>query len=202
MARIAFFTLNVAREPFDHPQMRGFVERIEDILAQASASPGFIEYATAMSVERDDPRLVWPAAKPPDHEAAMTLTLWRDVDAVFAFAYQGWHADALRLRREWTIAPEWPSYVAWWVADDEAPTWRDAAERHEWLRAHGPTPRAFDFRTPFDAEGRPLPPVRKPLGLALPQRMPSEQTKVAQSSMTMGGSLPWRARGKDAQTLR
>lgn len=196
MAQIAFFTLNVAREPFSHPQLRGFMERMEPILAQASATPGFIAFAPAMRLGPDDPALVWPRAKPREREAAMTLTLWRDLESVFAFAYSGLHAEALQLRREWTIPPEWPNYVAWWVASAaEPPTWRDAAQRHEWLRQRGPTPDAFDFRTPFDAQGQPTPPVRKPLGLVTPAQRAALGAGTPLPPMTLGGALPPRDAG-------
>lgn len=196
MAQIAFFTLNVAREPFSHPQMRGFVERMEAILAHAGASAGFIAFAPAMRLGPDDPALVWPLAKPPEREAAMTLSLWRDLESVFAFAYSDLHAEALQLRREWTIRPEWPNYVAWWAAGDaEPPTWREAAERHEWLRQRGPTPGAFDFRTPFDAQGQPTPPVRKPLGLVSAAQGKALRATGALPPMMLGGALPPRDAG-------
>jgi hypothetical protein len=190
MARIAFFTLNVAREPFSQPQMRGFVERIPAIFAEASAAPGFIAFAPAMSLAPDDPAMVWPAAKPADHEAAMTLTLWRNLESVFAFAYSRLHAEALQIRREWTVRPAWPTYVAWWIADDEEPTWRDAAQRHEWLTTRGSTPDAFDFRIPFDAQGRPTPPAHKPLGLVSPAQGKALRAASVLPSMTLSGDLP------------
>ncbi|MGH2500971.1 MAG: DUF3291 domain-containing protein, partial [Ktedonobacterales bacterium] len=135
MPRIAFFTFNVAREPFSQPQMRGFIERIPTTFAEASAASGFIAFARAMRLAPDDPAMVWPAAKPADHEAALTLTFWRDLESVFAFAYTRLHAEALQMRREWTIQPAWPTYAAWWIADDAEPGWRDAALRHAWLAA-------------------------------------------------------------------
>ena len=39
--------------------------------------------------------------------------------------------------------------VLWWTAD--VPTVEEAVARLEHLRAHGPTPRAVTFRTPFPA---------------------------------------------------
>lgn len=190
MARIAFFTLNVAREPFSQPAMRGFVERIPVIFAEASATPGFIAFASAMSLAPDDPAMVWPAVKPASHEAAMTLTLWRDLESVFAFTYSRLHAEALQMRREWTIRPAWPNYVAWWVGDDEEPSWRDAAQRHACLAARGSTPDAFDFRAPFDAQGRPTPPARKPLGLVSAAQGKALRVASVLPSMTLSGDTP------------
>lgn len=198
MARLAFFTLNVARESFSSPQLKGFVERIEPILAQASATHGFLDFPPAMRLSKDDPELIWPDAKPADAEAAMTLSLWRDIDSVFAFAYAGMHAEALRLRREWTVTSTWPNYVAWWVGDDEEPTWREAARRHESLRTRGPTVDAFDFRAPFDADGQPLPPVRKPLGVISSAHGGSVGVEHGLIAHDFDGALPLRAQTKHA----
>ena len=50
----------------------------------------------------------------------------------------------------------WPSYVAWWVEDGQKPAGEDAAKRLELLHDEGSTPHAFDFKTPFDADGQPI----------------------------------------------
>ncbi|HKG24044.1 MAG TPA: DUF3291 domain-containing protein, partial [Thermomicrobiales bacterium] len=84
---------------------------------------------------------------------AQTLSLWRDLESAVAFAYSGLHAEALRRRRGWFPAPAWPSYAAWWVADDNRPDWREAMRRLEHLHDRGPSTIAFDFRSPFDATG-------------------------------------------------
>jgi hypothetical protein len=81
-----------------------------------------------------------------------------DLESVYPFAYQGLHGEALRLRREWFVKPAWPTYVAWWVGDADEPSWEDAFRRMEHLHDHGPTPYAFTFSTPFDAEGHPAEP--------------------------------------------
>ena len=78
------------------------------------------------------------------------------MDSVFAFAYRGVHAEALRRRKEWFHKPQRPTYAAWWTPDEHLPTWAEAVERQERLHAQGPTPFAFDFRNPFDPEGNPL----------------------------------------------
>ena len=74
-----------------------------------------------------------------------------DLESVYA--YNGRHMEALKKRSEWFVKPEWPTYVAWWVEDGETPTREDAARRLEHLHDKGSTPHAFDFKTPFDADG-------------------------------------------------
>ncbi|HEX2347934.1 MAG TPA: DUF3291 domain-containing protein [Ktedonobacterales bacterium] len=167
MARVAFFTFGVLQEPRGHPQTRGFEERVAASFAEASGSPGFIGYPQGMHALPDDPTLEWPAAKGPQREAMMTLSLWRDLASVFAFAYglRGVHNEALKLRKQWFVAPEWPNYVAWWVADDHLPTWREAVERHRLLSERGPTPDAFDFHMPYDTEGNAISVLRRPIAL-------------------------------------
>jgi hypothetical protein len=41
--------------------------------------------------------------------------------------------------------------VLWWVPAGHVPSVSEAQERLAYLKEHGPTPRAFTFRTPFSA---------------------------------------------------
>src|SRR5581483_11172581 len=97
-----------------------------------------------------------PEGRLPFAAAPQTLSLWQDLSSVQAFAYSGAHLEALQKRKEWFRAPQWPTYAAWWVGDDEKPTWDDAMKRVEHLHDHGPTAFAFTFKQPFDAGGNPL----------------------------------------------
>ena len=63
--------------------------------------------------------------------APATLTVWDDLESVFAFAYYGVHGEALSKRKEWFVPPEWPTYVAWWVDDDHQPDWEEAGGGRE-----------------------------------------------------------------------
>ena len=91
------------------------------------------------------------------HDGAVaTLSLWRTLESVNAFAYSGVHGESLRHRLEWFITPQWPSYTAWWVADDHLPDWYEASERLEQLHDHGPSPLAFDFRHAFGPDHEPV----------------------------------------------
>ena len=96
--------------------------------------------------------------------AAHRLSLWTNLESVFAFAYRGRHAEALRGRKEWFKEANWPTYAAWWLADDYTPSWHEATERLEHLHDHRPTPVAFSFKQPFDAAGLPTVINRTPVG--------------------------------------
>src|SRR5262245_60785929 len=72
-----------------------------------------------------------------------------------AFTYAGIHAEAMRYGREWFLKPAWPPYVLWWVEKDQVPTWIEGVARHEFRHDNEASPFAFDFKTPFDKDGRP-----------------------------------------------
>jgi len=171
MARIAFMTFGVLQEPWGAERVRGFEDRLDATFAAAEASPGFI----AMDDSELDPALPadeqasgpWgvfrrPSLYPYEGEDpaldrdASTLSVWKDIESVFAFAYSGRHLEALQRRADWFELRRWPTYVAWWVGDDEIPTWAEACARLERLHAGGPGPSAFDFHHPFDASGKPV----------------------------------------------
>jgi len=90
-----------------------------------------------------------------DGRRPQTLSVWRDMESVYAFASRGRHLEAFRLRREWMVESDWPTYVAWWIEDGHFPTWPEANEHLQHLHDHGPTPFAFNFNAVFDAGGSP-----------------------------------------------
>ena len=160
MARVAFMTFGILREPWGHPAVQGFVDRLNGVSATADSSPGFIDQYRDQDTGDGNQfgtvvtgRFVTPNVA---DRVAQTLSIWTALQYVFAFAYAGDHAEALRRRKDWFLKGSWPTYAAWWVADDCWPQWEDANTRLEHLHDHGSTSYAFDFRSPFDIEGRPL----------------------------------------------
>jgi hypothetical protein len=157
MARVAFHTFGVLREPFGHPQVQGFEERVGVTFAAAEAAPGLLAYPASMQISQDDPAFADSSFTPAGAQSAMTISLWQDLESVCAFAYAGVHGEALRLRKEWFVSPPLgPTYTIWWVGDGDEPTWFEARERQWHLHTYGPTPFAFTFHTPFAADGTAL----------------------------------------------
>lgn len=160
MARIAFYTFAILREPQGHPQVQGFFDSQRPTVKVAENSEGFIDRDRPIEGnQRSWGPLIYPRFYDPqqhkDLYAPATLSLWTDVESVYAYAYHGAHGDAFRKRREWCLTPAWPTYVAWWVDTHHIPTRGEANQRLEYLYDHGSTAYAFDFKQPFDAEGRP-----------------------------------------------
>ncbi len=87
---------------------------------------------------------------------AQTLSLWTDIESVFAYSYGDVHAEGMKRRKEWVRDPEYPNYAAWWVADDHQPTYAEATARLEALHQNGPSPNAFNFKQAFGADSLPL----------------------------------------------
>jgi hypothetical protein len=159
VSRLAFYTFAVLRERPGHPLVEGFFERVASNNAAAAASEGFLGQSELDPVTGRESwgDLVMPRFFREEVHAAAprALSLWRDLESVFAFAYSGAHAEALTRRKEWFVRPEWPSYVAWWVEDHHLPDWHEAAARLEHLHDNGPSAYAFNFKEPYGPDGRP-----------------------------------------------
>ena len=159
MARIAFTTFGVLHELPAHPRSKGFMDRIAETYAAAERSEGFIERSirdannwTHSWGEQVCPNFLAPELLP---HVAQTLSIWQDTESVFAFSYADFHAEGMKDRKDWFRNPDYPNYVAWWIADDYKPTFAEATKRLEILQESGSNPDAFSFKSPYDAEGKP-----------------------------------------------
>jgi hypothetical protein len=148
---LAFYAVNVLREPLDSPAMCGLVAELDAVLDSARRTHGCLWVA----VGHHAPAL--PQVTGPTYSLA-TISLWEDAEAALAFAFHftGRHGIVMRRRNEWLVPFTGPMYAAWWVPSGHIPSWDDAVARIEHLRAHGSTACAFNFGRPFRADGRPL----------------------------------------------
>jgi hypothetical protein len=153
MPRLAFYTYGLLRAPLGHPQMRDFETVGASVFARARTAPGFLHLV-------ESPQTAYPRFRGAADHPADTLSVWASLEAVFAFAYGGLHAEALKQRKAWFRPQTQPLYAAWWLPEQHLPDWAEAVVRYERLADRGATPFAFDFRTPFSPSGERLPPVR------------------------------------------
>jgi len=146
--------LNIARAvaPLDSEPLRSFMDAIDAVNALADSAPGFVwrlededdEHPGATGIQAyDDPWLI------------VNLSVWESREALWDFVYAGDHLQIMRRRREWFGALAESHLVLWWVPEEPVPSIEEAVERLDDLRAHGPTPHAFTFKTAFEPDGAP-----------------------------------------------
>ncbi len=131
---IAQFNMARLRHGLDDPRLVGFSAGANMIRKAASAAPGH----------------VWSAQDVIDDAWFATRSLWESVEALESFVYSGIHRRYLERTNEWFLESEQANMVLWCVADDEIPELGEARTRLEELRQHGPSARAFGFRTAAD----------------------------------------------------
>jgi hypothetical protein len=141
-------SLNVGRllAPLESPQIAEFVAQLEPINRLADGSPGFVW--RLMTADGDATSI-----RPFDDDLVLVnLAVWESLESLRAFVYSSAHVNVLRQRRDWFERMATAHLALWWVEVDHLPTVAEAIDRLERLRRDGPTPAAFTFRTPFDAD--------------------------------------------------
>ncbi|MEM7711710.1 MAG: DUF3291 domain-containing protein [Pseudomonadota bacterium] len=142
---------HIRHSSIDAPEMKSFTDRVETINALARRSPGFVWTlegdggvgATRVEVFPENPNII------------IQLSKWDSVETLFQFAYKTAHAKLIAAKEDWFVpVPGLANLALWWVADDHLPTIAEAKSKMIRLHVEGPTPGAFDFRTPFDEHGR------------------------------------------------
>lgn len=159
MPKLAFTTFGVLHESWSHPQSKGFVDRVPETYASAERCDGFVDRSrrnldnwSHSWGEVVCPRFLDPVL---NEQIAMSLSVWEDVESVFAFSYADFHAEGMKQRKEWFRDPEYPNYAAWWIEDGEWPTFEVASARLEELHYNGSRPSSFNFKQPFGPDGEP-----------------------------------------------
>jgi hypothetical protein len=142
-----FAQINIARAraPLTDPLLADFFAKFDEINALADGSPGFVwrlqtETGDATDIEvGGDPRLI------------VNMSVWESPDALFDYVYKSGHLRVLSRRTDWFERLETPSVALWWIPVRTLPTVEDGLERLDQLARHGPTERAFTFKTRFPA---------------------------------------------------
>lgn len=138
--------LNIAsmKAPLDSPVMAEFVANLDRINALAENSPGYV-----WRLKTDEGNAT--ALRPFGDDALVNLSVWQDVGSLRAFVFSTDHVQIMRRRAEWFERMGEAYVVLWWVPAGHRPTIAEAKERLEHLRQHGPTERAFAFRSAHPA---------------------------------------------------
>jgi hypothetical protein len=146
--------------PLESPELKDFVDALDPVNAVADAAEGFMWRLQSDSGNATDVPVLG------DDWLIINMSVWRDMNALTAFMYQGQHRELLARRREWFERMPEAMTALWWVPAGHRPTVAEAEDRLLHLRAHGPTPYAFTLRTSFPPQGaEPTGPINIPEGL-------------------------------------
>ena len=143
--QLAQYNIAWIKAPLDSPMMADFTDNIPAINKLAEEAPGFVWRhqtddgdSTAIRV-RDDDRII------------INFSVWQDAESLFQYAYYSGHTAFFRRRNEWFTHEEEPYAVLWWVPAGHEPTVEEAEAKLAELKANGPTPAAFTFKSRFPA---------------------------------------------------
>jgi hypothetical protein len=138
--------LNVGRlkAPIDDPMIDDFRINLARINSLAEHSPGYVWRLQDESGDATSIKLFG------DELEIINLTVWESIEVLADFTYRSGHVHILRRRREFFEAPDLPILCLWWIPEGTIPTVEEAIARLNFLRAHGPSPRAFTFRHRFE----------------------------------------------------
>ena len=138
--------------PQDDPRVAEFMNALDEINALAEDSPGFVwrlqsDSGNATDIQvTDDPSFI------------VNMSVWTDVESLFAFVYKTAHRGVMAKRRQWFAPPADAYQVLWWIEAGRLPTVDEGLERLAYLNEHGPSAHAFGFKQSFpppDADGDP-----------------------------------------------
>ena len=137
--------LNIAEMRYhaDDPQMADFINALDEVNAAAEQAPGFIWRLKDDSNNATDIRIFGR------DDLLVNLSMWESVAALRNYVVSDVHTKIMRRRTEWFLAAKQANLVMWWQASNEAPSVELAESKLQCLRTHGPSPAAFDFKTPF-----------------------------------------------------
>jgi len=133
--------LNIGRIRYeiDDPRMADFTNNLALVNGLAERTPGFVWRFIDDSGNSTSTR---PYADP---RIAINLSVWKNVEALEHFVYQTIHKRFYGRRAEWFEHFEGAYFVMWWVPTGHRPSVKEAVERLEYFKQHGPTDLAFDW---------------------------------------------------------
>ncbi len=129
--------------PEGDPRVAPFFAGLDRINALAEQSEGFVWRLIGAGNSATDIR---PTV---DHLLLVNMSVWADVDSLFAYVYRSDHAGFLAGRREWFERLEGAFMALWWVPAGHRPSIDEGLARLWHLDRFGATAHAFTFKTRF-----------------------------------------------------
>ena len=125
--------------PLDHPRMADFSESLDGTYGLADKHQSFIWRI------RDDDAAMQLQALGFDNKLSATVSVWETERALREYTFKSLHGQFIDRKREWFEDVEGPQLVIWKVDPDAQPTFGEAFERLEILKANGPSSAAYSW---------------------------------------------------------
>ena len=150
MIRWQLAQINIAKllQPEGDPSVQEFFDNLDRINALAEQSDGFVwrlkeeEGGNATGLEMS-----------PDPDLIVNMSVWRDAEALFEFAYKSSHTPVMAKRREWFHRFEGAYQALWWVPEGHQPSVEEGLSKLWMIDRYGPTHKAFTFKARFPEPG-------------------------------------------------
>jgi len=137
--------------PAGDPRVQLFFDRLDAVNAAAEASDGFV---WRLKGEGNNATDINPTPEP---AFVLNISVWRDIEALMAFAYRSDHSSVPARRSDWFVPHRRAHLALWWVPAGTRPG-ADAGLARLWLLdSFGPSPQAFTFGRRFPAPATPPP---------------------------------------------
>lgn len=137
--------INIARlvAPQGDTRVQPFFDALDRINAIADESPGFVWRLQSESGNATDIQTT------PDPLLIVNISVWQDVEALFAFVYRSAHAPVMAQRRDFFERFEGAFQAFWWVRAGHQPSVDEGLARLWMLDRYGPSPLAFTLKSRF-----------------------------------------------------
>ncbi|MGE0037174.1 MAG: DUF3291 domain-containing protein [Xanthobacteraceae bacterium] len=134
--------INIGRLRYeaDDPRMADFVDNLAMVNGIAERSAGFV-----WRYQDDSGSAIDTRPFDGDSRIAINLSVWENVETFERFVWQTVHKRFYGRRDEWFDKMAERYFVMWWVPAGHRPTVKEAIERLEYLKQHGPSDHAFGW---------------------------------------------------------
>jgi len=147
--------INIGRllHPPGDRRVQEFFDNIERINELAEASDGFCWRLKDAGGDATGILLG------PDPSLIVNMSVWRDADALFDFAYRSTHTPVMAQRRQWFERPAGAHQALWWVEAGHRPSVEEGLSKLWLIDRYGPSAHAFTFKSRFPVPGHEGPPA-------------------------------------------
>jgi uncharacterized protein DUF3291 len=130
----------------DSPEMKAFVDMLDEVNAEADAAPGFVwRWEEAYEETGDDTF---------DGEMVLVnISVWESYESLQDYVYNNLHREVFQRRREWFTFMKENHFAMWWVPVGTIPTVDESLAKLNELRDDGPSPSVFSVRQRFAPTG-------------------------------------------------